>query len=87
MDFPDGALESFQETIEENRRLLRRSKRKSPVQTESVSAEEEDEDEERGPIINGWELTDVNKDGLTIELSFARPIGVSSSDKPDLLLV
>ena len=56
------------------------------MQTDAVPAEE-DEDDDRGSVINGWDLTNLDKDGISIELSFGSALAVSSRDKPDLLLV
>lgn len=76
----------MKKAIEEDRRRLRGGRRKSPVQTDAVPAEE-DEDDDRGSVINGWDLTNLDKDGISIELSFGSALAVSSRDKPDLLLV
>ena len=57
-----------------------------PVQADAVPGEEDDEDEQSF-VIDGWELTDVNEDGIAIELSFGNPLSVSSKDQADFLFV
>lgn len=48
---------------------------------------EEDDEEPDQLVVRGWELTDLNKEGVSIELDFGDPLKISSKDEPDLLLV
>ena len=86
VDFPEGTFESIKKDIEDDRRRLRRRSRR-PIQTDAVPAEDDSDDDDRDSVINGWELTNLDKDGISIELSFSSALAVSSKGKPDLLLV
>ena len=86
VDFPEGTFESMKKDIEDDRRRLRR-RYKRPIQTDAVPAEDDSDEDDRDSVINGWELTNLDKDGISIELSFSSALAVSSKDKPDLLLV
>ena len=49
-----------------------------------------DEDDISGsaePIMDGWELISLDKDGFELKLNFTNPIKISGGEEPDLLLI
>ena len=44
-------------------------------------------DEEVGQIMDSWEVLSLNEDGIDIRLDLPKPLAVSQSITPDLMLV
>ena len=53
----------------------------------AVRSGKADEDEIREPIMKGWELTSITKDGIDFKFEFNKPLQVSTGEEPDLILV
>jgi len=60
---------------------------KSLVEVFAVRAANADEEEVREPIMKGWELISLSKDGIDFKFEFNKPLLVSTGDEPDLILV
>ena len=53
----------------------------------AVVRQDELDDDVSEPILFEWTLTQLNSEGLTIDLEFERPLLISQDDDPDLLIV
>ena len=66
-----------------------RVKKSSPISVYVLRGSPDDEDDEKQfePNMDGWEVLLIDSSTIDIELNFTNPLYVSSGDKPDLLLV
>ena len=66
-----------------------RVERSSPISVYALRGNPDDEYDEKQfePIMNGWEILSFDSSTIDIELNFTNPLYVSSGDKPDLLLI
>jgi len=53
----------------------------------AVRAGQADGDEVREPIMKGWEVKSLSKDGMDLKFEFNKPLTVSTGEEPDLILV
>ena len=89
---PKGAEDLIKAQTEEGRRRLANGQApgKALIQVFAVKEEVPDEDDISGsaePIMDGWELISLDKDGFELKLNFTNPIKISGGEEPDLLLI
>ena len=91
LNIPEGTTDEIKKQKEVNRRRLEAGlpPEKSKVEVFAVKAEgaEPDDDSEKTPVMDGWELISLDANGINFKLNFSSPLGVSSDGSPDLLLI
>ena len=91
VNVPDGTTDKIREQNLRNSRLLADGLPTEPnmIEVFAVKEEEDDQDDDqyKEPLMDGWELLEMGADGFEIKLNFNKPVRLSSGDEPDLLLI